>query len=449
VTLTDPSRSPDGAHPSPRGAASAGPSETNSHVGSWADLRVVPSGPRARVAAAIARRIFAVAAQRLGVWIVVAPTGAEIGAPAGVPVIVLHRPDEFYARVGALGLIGFGESYMTGAWDSPDLDLLLTVLARDVTSLVPASMQRLRKAYVARHPRWHRNSTDNTRSNIAHHYDLSNDLFTAFLDQTMSYSSALFDTPVLRHDARHSTAAAPGVPDHGDFAAAQGHKIERLLDITEVGPGTDVLEIGTGWGELAIRAARRGATVRSITLSSEQRALAQARVAEAGYADRVTIDLLDYRHVDGVYDVVLSVEMIEAVGHEFLPSYFATIDRVLRAGGRAGIQAITMSHERVQTTLGTYTWINKYIFPGGFIPSIHLIEEVLAEHTSLRLQERLEFGSHYAETLRLWDESFLTTDTRQLGFDDIFDRMWHFYLTYCRAGFVTGYIDVQQLLIAR
>lgn len=449
MTLTDPSRPSDGSRPGAPDATATVSSDANSHVGSWADLRVVPAGPRARVAAAITRRIFAMAAQRLGVWIVVAPAGAEIGAPADIPVIVLHRPEEFYARVGTLGLIGFGESYMTGAWDSPDLGLLLTVLARDVTSLVPASMQRLRKTYVARHPRWHRNSTDNTRSNISHHYDLSNDLFTAFLDETMSYSSALFDTGVLSHDTRHKTAASPGVPDHGDFAAAQGRKIERLLDVTGVGPGTEVLEIGTGWGELAIRAAQRGAKVRSITLSSEQRALAQERVARAGFADRVTIDLLDYRHVEGHYDVVLSVEMIEAVGHEFLPSYFATIDRVLREGGRAGIQAITMSHERVQTTLGTYTWINKYIFPGGFIPSIHLIEEVLADHTTLRLHERLEFGSHYAETLRLWDESFIATQTRPLGFDDVFDRMWHFYLTYCRAGFVTGYIDVQQLLIAR
>ena len=449
MTLTDPARPSDASRPGAPGATPAVASAVDSHVASWADLSVVPSGAHARVAAFISRRIFAVAAHRLGVWIVVAPTGAEIGAPAEVPVIVLHRPDEFYARVGTLGLIGFGESYMTGAWDSPNLDLLLTVLARDVTSLVPASMQRLRKAYVARHPRWHRNSTDNTRSNIAHHYDLSNDLFKAFLDETMSYSSALFDTPLVSHNAEHAVAASPGVPDHGDFAAAQGRKIERLLDITEVGPGTDVLEIGTGWGELAIRAARRGATVRSITLSSEQRALAQERVALAGLADRVTIDLLDYRHVEGHYDVVLSVEMIEAVGHEFLPSYFATIDRVLREGGRAGIQAITMSHDRVQTTLGTYTWINKYIFPGGFIPSIDLIEEVLADHTTLRLRERLEFGAHYAETLRLWDESFLATETRPLGFDDIFDRMWHFYLTYCRAGFLTGYIDVQQLLISR
>ncbi|MGL5825476.1 MAG: class I SAM-dependent methyltransferase, partial [Nocardioides sp.] len=226
-------------------------------------------------------------------------------------------------------------------------------------------------------------------------------------------------------------------------------KIDRLLDITRVGIGTTVLEIGTGWGELAIRAAQRGATVRSITLSSEQRSLALSRITDAAVADRVSVDLLDYRNVTGTYDVVLSVEMIEAVGHEFLPSYFATIDRVLADGGRAGIQAITMAHERVLATLGTYTWINKYIFPGGFIPSIDLIEQVLGTHTTMRLTERMEFGAHYAETLRLWDEAFGATDTRALGFDATFDRMWHFYLSYCRAGFATGYIDVQQLLITR
>ncbi len=433
MTLTDPGGTP----------------RTNTPVGMWDGLHVPPAGPRVAVATAIARRIFDMAARRLGVWVVVAPAGTDVTAPGDVPVIVLHRPHEFYARVGSHGLIGFGESYLTGAWDSPDLDLLLTVLARDVTTLVPASMQRLRRAYVARHPRWHRNSTDNTRNNIAHHYDLSNDLFRAFLDETLSYSSGLFEAPIHPTGPAAARAGDPGVPERTDLAEAQARKIERLLDVTGVGAGTSVLEIGTGWGELAIRAARRGATVRSITLSSEQRALALHRVADAGLSDRVEIDLLDYRAVSGDYDVVVSVEMIEAVGHEFLPSYFSTIDRVLRPGGRAGIQAITMSHERMLTTLGTYTWINKYIFPGGFIPSVRLIEDVLDRHTNLQLLERMAFGEHYAETLRLWDEAFLGADTRRLGFDATFDRMWHFYLTYCRAGFATGYIDVQQLLIGR
>ena len=368
MTLTDPTHHSQAGH---------------AVLGNWPGLDVVPSGPRATVAAAIVKRIFSMTTRRLGVHVI----GPADKAPVGVPVMVLHKPEEFYARVGAGGLIGFGESYMTGAWDSPDLDLLLTVLARDLTTLVPAAMQKLRKTYVARHPRWHRNSTDNTRNNIAHHYDLSNDLFRAFLDETMSYSAALFDTGVATHGGTRSIANPPGVPDRSELAAAQGNKIERLLDITNVGAGTTVLEIGTGWGELAIRAARRGATVRSITLSSEQRVLAQDRIAEAGFTEQVTVDLLDYRNIDGEYDVVLSVEMIEAVGYEFLPSYFATIDRVLKPGGRAGIQAITMAHERVLTTLGTYTWINKYIFPGGFLPSVRLIEDVLGgahQHATLR-----------------------------------------------------------------
>jgi cyclopropane-fatty-acyl-phospholipid synthase len=446
MTLTDPSN--------PR--RQGNPVGNGSLVGNWPGLAKVPAGPHASIASAITRRIFAMATRRLGVRVVrpteathPTRTSAAFATPLiELPTIELHRPDAFFARVGSHGLIGFGESYMVGDWDSPDLDLLLTVLARDLTTLVPAWMQKLRKTYVARHPRWHRNSTDNTRNNIAHHYDLSNELFAAFLDETLSYSSALFDTETVKEESR-SRANPPGIPERDELADAQGTKIERLLDSTGVGIGTTVLEIGTGWGELAIRAARRGAIVRSITLSSEQRNLALRRVAEAGFADLVTIDLLDYRNVAGTYDVVLSVEMIEAVGHEFLPSYFATIDRVLDVDGRAGIQAITMAHERVLTTLGTYTWINKYIFPGGFIPSIRLIEDVLAEHTSLRLTERLEFGAHYAETLRLWDEAFQATDTGALGFDATFDRMWHFYLTYCRAGFATGYLDVQQLLITR
>ncbi|MGL5809007.1 MAG: class I SAM-dependent methyltransferase [Nocardioides sp.] len=448
MTLTEPTR-PDRPAGSP--------------IGRWPGLFDVPSGPAVAVAAAVTRRIFAMATGRLGVRVLSPAEASQMHADTSQrradtshdhqsdPVLILRRPDEFFARVGSGGLIGFGESYLTGAWDSPDLDRLLTVLARDLTTLVPAWMQSMRRAYVARHPRRHRNSTENTRDNIAHHYDLSNDLFRAFLDETMTYSSALFadDTEQVGTTPRASRAVPPGVPDRTQLADAQARKIERLLDLTGVGDGTDVLEIGTGWGELAIRAARRGARVRSITLSAEQRALAIARIAAAGMADRVAVELTDYRDVTGEFDAVLSVEMIEAVGHEFLPSYFGTIDRVLRPGGRAGIQAITMAHDRVLTTLGTYTWINKYIFPGGFLPSIRLIEETLAVHTTMRLAERMEFGPHYAETLRLWDEAFGATDTRALSFDSTFDRMWHFYLSYCRAGFATGYIDVQQLLLTK
>ena len=399
----------------------------------WPGLDVVPSGPRTAVSAAVARRLFRHAVRRLPVS--VALDGELLGA--GGPTMTVRRPDELFARIGRDGLIGFGEAYLTGAWDAEDLTAFLTVLAADVANLIPRPLQRLRGAVQHRMPSAHRTSKDQTRDLIAHHYDLSNDLFRLFLDETLSYSSALFDT----------SPAAPSV----DLATAQARKIDRLLDVAGVGTGTRVLEIGTGWGELAIRAAERGATVRSVTLSTEQQQLARDRIAAAGHADRVQVDLCDYRDVTGTYDVVVSVEMIEAVGHDYWPTYIRTIDELLAPGGRAAIQAILMPHDRMLATRGSFTWINKYIFPGGFLPSAEAIDEVTAEHTSLRVTDRLSFGLDYAETLRRWDETFLTRtdEVRSLGFDETFVRMWHFYLCYSRAGFASRYLDVQQLLLTR
>jgi cyclopropane-fatty-acyl-phospholipid synthase len=382
----------------------------------WPGLETVPSGPRTAVSAYVAREMLHAALRRLDL----------------ADAITIRRPEELYSRLGRDGLIGFGEAYLTGAWDADDLTGFLTVLAGNVTGLVPRPLQRFRKVVGRRAPGTHRPSADHSRDLIAHHYDLSNDLFALFLDETMSYSSALFDTSA-------------------DLVTAQHRKIDRLLDAAGVGPGTRVLEIGTGWGELAIRAAARGATVRSITLSSEQQALARERIAAAGHAGRVEVELRDYRHVSGEYDAVLSVEMVEAVGHEYWPTYFRTLDRVLAPGGRVGIQAILMPHEQMLATRGSYTWINKYIFPGGFLPSAEVIDEVCAEHTSLAVTDRLAFGPDYAETLRRWDETFLARreDVLALGFDETFIRMWHFYLAYSRAGFASGYLDVQQLVLTR
>ncbi len=420
----------------------------------WPGLDVIPSGPRAQVSARIARRLFRAALNRLDVSVVVA---SSPGHPAetlgrGGPVAVVHRPEELYARLGRHQLIGFGEAYLTGAWDAEDLGGFLTVLAAEVGDLVPRSLQKARAMIVARPPGLHRNSEDNTRDNIAHHYDLSNDLFEEFLDETLSYSSALFPSDVTDH-GDHLQAGAPyDVPDRAGLAEAQGAKIERLLDEAGVVAGTRLLEIGSGWGELAIRAARRGATVRTITLSTEQKALAEGRVAAAGLGgDLVAVDLCDYRAVTGTYDAVVSVEMIEAVGWEYWQTYFETIDRVLAPGGRVAIQAITMPHDRMLATRRTYTWINKYIFPGGFLPSVEVIDQVTRDHTTLALSGRLSMGAHYAETLRLWDETFLAASRRvlDLGFDERFLRMWHFYLEYSRGGFASGYLDVNQLTFTR
>ncbi len=408
----------------------------------WPGLADVPGGPRARLLAPGARLLLHRAARTLGI-------GLGAGPEAD---IVLHRPDEFHARLAADGLIGFGEAYLTGAWDAEDLAGVLTALCRRIDTLVPAWLQRLRSAYVARPPRAQRNTESNTRGNIAHHYDLSNDLFRTFLDPTLSYSAALFDAELTETPAAVGELVVAGPPRPGmPLQEAQVQKIERILDEAHVGPGTRLLEIGTGWGELAIRATERGAIVRSVTLSSEQLELARARVAAAGLSDRVSIELLDYRAVDGEFDAVVSVEMVEAVGHEYWPTYFAKVDALLAPGGTAVVQAITMPHQRMLATRNTWTWINKYIFPGGFLPSVQAIEQVTAEHTSLRVARRLSFGSHYAETLRRWDATFRSAaeEVLALGFDATFLRMWHFYLEYSRAGFAAGYLDVQQITLTR
>ncbi len=424
-------------------------------------LEPLVSSPRTIVSSAVARQLFRAAVSRLAITVVEGPQGRTFGR--GGPTMRLHRPDEFYARVGRDGLIGFGEAYLTGAWDTDDLAGFLTVPAARMATLVPKPLQRAR-SWVVHHTPTHQRSTEaNSQANISHHYDLSNALFELFLDDTLSYSSALFDTPLTEagRPGRHLVAAAPAAPGvadvsvhRPDFAQAQGRKIERLLDQAGVTRGSRVLEIGTGWGELAIRAARRGASVHSITLSVEQIELAEQRIAAAGHADQVTVELMDYRALatsSKTYDAVVSVEMIEAVGHEFWDTYFRTIDHVLAPGGKVAIQAITMPHDRMLATRGTHTWINKYIFPGGFLPSVEVIDQITREETSLRLVGRLDFGSHYAETLRRWDQHFLAQRDAvlALGFDDTFMRMWHFYLAYSQAGFAAGYIDVQQLTFTR
>jgi cyclopropane-fatty-acyl-phospholipid synthase len=353
--------------------------------------------------------------------------------------MIVHRPEQLFARLGADLRIGFGESYMAGDWEpAPGTDLadLLTPFAARLTTLIPRPLQRLRGLIEERLPAHEANTVDGARSNIERHYDLSNGLFASFLDPTMTYSAAWFDESL-------------GVRD-GDLQSAQLRKIDGILDYARVSAGTRVLEIGTGWGALAIRAAQRGARVTSITISEEQRTLALRRVADAGLSEQVEVLLCDYREIGGKYDAIVSVEMIEAVGEEFWPDYFAAINRALAPGGRVALQAITMDHDRMLATRRSYGWIHKYVFPGGMIPSLRAIEESLADHTRLAVVERRELGWHYARTLHLWRMRFLASwgEVSRLGFDDTFRRMWEFYLAYCEAGFRTGYLKVQQLAIA-
>jgi cyclopropane-fatty-acyl-phospholipid synthase len=413
--------------------------------GRWPDVAAVPDS---RIRAAVAEVLFARMAARLPLRVTM-PTGRTFGGGGpGSPVMILHRPGDFHRRVGAAGLIGFGESYMAGDWDCDDLTALLTAFARRADTLVPRWLQPLRRLAVRPHPAADDSSEEGARRNIHRHYDLSNDLFALFLDETMTYSSALFGQADEGPPAAQSGDGLAG--DVRLLAEAQRRKIDRLLDQARVGPSTRVLEIGTGWGELAIRAAARGAQVLTVTLSEEQRALATERIDRAGLGSRVTVELRDYRRVTGEFDAILSVEMIEAVGERYWPAYFAALDRLLAPGGRVGLQSIVMPHRRMLATRHTHTWVLKYIFPGGLIPSVTAIEDNVAR-TGLRVAGRLDFCRHYAETLRIWRERFgaRAAELPGSGFDDVFRRMWLLYLCYAEAGFRSGYLDVSQFLLVK
>jgi cyclopropane-fatty-acyl-phospholipid synthase len=328
--------------------------------------------------------------------------------------------------------IGFGESYMTGDWTSDRLAELLTPFAERMAVIVPPVLQKFRRFVDRRQPSVEQNTVEGARDNIHRHYDLSNDLFSTFLDESMMYSSAIF-----------------GPED--DLTAAQHRKLDSVLDYAGVRNGSEVLEIGTGWGELAIRAAARGARVTSLTISQEQKVLADQRIAAAGFSDRVDVQLCDYRESQGEFDSVVSVEMIEAVGADYWPTFFGTVGQRLRPGGRFALQAITMDHERMLASAASYTWIHKYIFPGGLIPSVTAIEQAVFANTSLRITDRFAFGQHYAETLRLWREKFEgeSAAVTALGFDETFRKMWSLYLAYSEAGFASGYLDVYQFVFEK
>ncbi|MEU4195633.1 cyclopropane-fatty-acyl-phospholipid synthase family protein [Kribbella sp. NPDC026611] len=358
------------------------------------------------------------------------------GGTPDAPVLRIVRPDAMFERLARNPKIGLGEAYMAGDWttgDDTDLGELLTPFAAQVAQLVPRWLVRFRRVVDQRVPYRQRNTPQGARDNISAHYDLSNALFAAFLDPGMTYSSALFES------------------DSEDLETAQTRKVERILDLARVRPGIRLLEIGSGWGTLAIAAARRGAQVTSISLSAEQIALAHERVADAGLTDLVDLRLQDYRSITGTYDAIVSVEMIEAVGAEYWPTYFATLEAHLAPGGSVALQAILMDHERMLATRNSYSWIQKYIFPGGIIPSRTAIDETLAEYTSLVVDADHRFGQDYAETLRRWRRQFDANwpVIRRQGFDETFRRAWEFYLAYSEAGFAAGYLDVGQLHLTR
>jgi cyclopropane-fatty-acyl-phospholipid synthase len=399
----------------------------------WPDVATVPAAP---LRAAVARVAFARAAGRLGLTV----TGPEGGQDGNGPTLVIRRPYDLFRRLGGDGPTGFAEAYMAGDWDTPALADLLTVLGTGYSQLVPGTLGLLRPLLIRRRPASEDQTITGSRHNIELHYDLPEAMFAAFLDETMTYSCALFGD-------------APDEPPSGEgtLALAQRRKIDAILDLAGVTAGTRLLEIGTGWGELAIVAARRGATVVTISNSPLQHQAASRRVRAAGAQDGVTVELRDYREVSSQFDAVVSVEMIEAVGAAYWPAFFGAIDAALAPGGRVALQAITLPHRRMRQVSRGYSWMDKYIFPGAVIPSRRAIETTLARHTSLRVTRVRPMAAHYARTLQAWRERFTGAhgDIVGLGFDEVFCRMWQFYLAYCEAGFRAQLVDVGQFLLER
>ena len=362
----------------------------------------------------------------------------------------VHRSAPFLDRLGHDAGSGFGEAYLAGDWDpepGTDLaDLLVPFAERfsneETRHLLPKWAQSLRWLVTRTQPGEQENDRAGARENVSRHYDLSNAMFSEFLDPTLTYSAAYFGGDPV---ADLATAS------YDELTQAQLNKLDSILDAAGVVSGSRVLDIGCGWASLAIRAAQRGAWVTAITIASQQALLAQRRIADAGVSDRVQVALRDYRDQIGEFDAVLSVEMIEAVGEKYWPVYFDAIERRLAPGGVGVVQAIVMPHARMLATRNTFTWVQKYIFPGGLIPSIKVIDDITAQHTGLRAEVIRHLGADYARTLRIWRNRFIDRwpAIADLGFDHTFRRMWEFYLAYSEAGFRTGYLDDVQLRLTR
>ncbi len=358
---------------------------------------------------------------------------AQGGAPGPAATLHLHNPDIF-ARLLREGDLGFCEAYLDQWWSSPDLQALMDFVHADNDEIYDGFPgMALVRAYENLRHRMNGNSRRQARRNISYHYDLGNDFYGLWLADSMTYSSALFQS--------------------GDesLEAAQRAKYASLVDQMGVGPGDHVLEIGCGWGGFAEYAAReRGLRVTGLTISAEQLSYAQDRIARAGLGDMVELKLQDYRDERGTYDGIASIEMFEAVGEKYWPIYFNTLRERLRPGANATLQIITVQDKRWETYRKGVDFIQKYIFPGGMLPSPSALQREV-QRAGLRIHHSIEFADSYSQTLRRWHDRFNREWDRvaDLGFDDRFRRMWNFYLTSCAGAFQGGNCDVTQITITR
>lgn len=330
------------------------------------------------------------------------------------------------------GSLGLAESYLDGEWSSPNLTALLSLLLANETPLESQLSNSWITSIAHRLQQFaNRNSRRGSRRNIAYHYDLGNAFYELWLDPSMTYSAALYD------DANST------------LEAAQRNKYRRLAEAVGIAPGDHVLEIGCGWGGFAeFAAGELGCRVTGLTLSSEQLAFAQARIARAGLADHVDLHLRDYREQHGRFDRIISIEMLEAVGIEYWPTYFSKVAQLLKPGGTAGIQVIIIEDHRFEVYRRGVDFIQKYIFPGGVLPTDQALKRQFVS-AGLALVDQLNFGEGYRKTLAEWDQAFSANipAVLSLNYDERFIRMWQFYLAYCEAGFKQGSIDVAQYVV--
>ncbi|HBB55981.1 MAG TPA: SAM-dependent methyltransferase [Hyphomonadaceae bacterium] len=357
-----------------------------------------------------------------------------VGAEPGGEAQLFVRDARLADRVFASGDVGFAESYLLGEWDTPDLPGLLAVCSDNFDALGRAARGWGLKSLLNLLGHLRRENTrKGSKENILAHYDLGNAFFAQWLDPSMTYSSALFSTA------------------DESLEAGQANKYRALANQLDLKPGQHVLEIGCGWGGFAEYAAKeRGARVTAITISDEQHAFARARIQKAGLNDQVSIEMRDYRDLRGKFDHVASIEMFEAVGERYWPTYFSKITECLRDSGRAALQIITIRDDLFEGYRARVDFIQKYVFPGGMLPSISRLQQVTA-HNGLKIAQLEQFGRSYAETLAQWRHRFESAwrTIAPLGFDERFNRLWRFYLAYCEAGFRTGRIDVAQLALVR
>lgn len=410
-----------------------------------ADRRVATGGPLDRAAVAAGRAVLGrtrrerlLVLDRLPGRPHTSTTyGAASGAPVEIEATVVVRDERAYAALVREGSIGFGRGYLEGWWTTDDPVAVVRFAIRNLGPLDRVRNRLHRATGWAIDPIRHllpRDSRERNREDIGAHYDIGNEFFELFLDETMTYSSAVFptsDTPL---------------------ADASRHKIDLLLDRLDLAAGHHVLEIGTGWGALAIRAAgERGARVTTTTISSEQLAEARRRVEAAGLGERVTLLDADWRDLTGTYDRLVSVEMIEAVDWRDYDAFFRQIDQRLAPDGRAALQAICLPDDRWGRAKDTEDFIRRFVFPNGFLPSVGAIERSVRRVSSMRITDVTDLTPHYAETLRRWRETFdaRIDDVARLGLDERFQRLWRFYFAYCEGGFREHHVRVVQLTLEK